>query len=72
MVENKCVFCNREPIRERIIWENDLFYSLFDAYPVSPGHCLIIPKRHVTDMSFPKWETTRNLDKTLLHPPSVS
>ena len=49
MVENKCVFCDREPIRQRIIWENDLFYSLFDVYPVSPGHCLIIPKRHVID-----------------------
>src|SRR3990167_4625173 len=48
MVENKCVFCDLEPIRQRIIWENDLFFSLFDAYPVSPGHCLIIPKRHVT------------------------
>lgn len=49
MIENKCVFCDREPIRQRIIWEDDLFYSLFDAYPVSPGHCLVIPKRHVID-----------------------
>lgn len=49
MIESKCVFCDRESISRRIIWENPLFYALFDAYPVSPGHCLIIPKRHVID-----------------------
>lgn len=50
MVENKCVFCQTEAFKERIIWENELFYALFDAYPVSPGHCLVIPKRHVVDV----------------------
>ena len=38
-----CVFCNvRAPIAE-----NELAFAIFDRYPVSPGHVLILPKRHV-------------------------
>ncbi|MBN1629122.1 MAG: HIT family protein [Thermoleophilia bacterium] len=31
----------------RIIAENGLAYAVRDAYPVSPLHTLVIPKRHV-------------------------
>ncbi len=27
--------------------ENDHAIAIFDGYPVSPGHALVIPKRHV-------------------------
>ena len=27
--------------------ENDLAVSFYDGYPTSPGHALVIPKRHV-------------------------
>lgn len=27
--------------------ENDLAYAVYDTNPASPGHCLIVPKRHV-------------------------
>ena len=27
--------------------ENDYFYGNFDKYPVTEGHLLIIPKRHI-------------------------
>ncbi len=30
-----------------ILYENELVYAIYDAYPVSKGHALIIPKRHV-------------------------
>jgi diadenosine tetraphosphate (Ap4A) HIT family hydrolase len=40
-----CVFCHLGS--NRIAAEDDFAVLIDDAYPVSPGHCLIIPKRHV-------------------------
>lgn len=48
MNEKECIFCNLYPNRE-IIAQNDLALAFFDAFPVNPGHALIIPKRHVAD-----------------------
>lgn len=33
----------------QVVLENDLAYVLFDTNPVSPGHCLVVPKRHVAE-----------------------
>ena len=38
-----CPFCG-EP---EIIIENESAFVHPDTYPVSPGHCLIIPRRHI-------------------------
>lgn len=45
----ECRFCKlgKEPGN---IYENSLFFSIFDEFPVSPGHALVIPKRHVEDI----------------------
>jgi len=40
-----CIFCTLP--RERIVHENAHAVAIRDAYPVSPGHTLIIPKRHI-------------------------
>lgn len=40
-----CPFCC--PTSDRIVFERDLALVLRDAFPVSPGHTLIIPRRHV-------------------------
>jgi len=40
-----CIFCSMPDS----IAENELAYAIDDKYPVSPGHVLIIPKRHVAD-----------------------
>lgn len=42
-----CPFCAIEDSRE-IIAESELSLAFYDGYPVSPGHALIIPKRHVS------------------------
>ena len=34
---------------ERVIASNDLAYAVLDGFPVTEGHALVIPKRHVTD-----------------------
>lgn len=40
-----CPFCTLLP--ERIVHSNALAVAIRDGYPVSPGHTLIIPKRHI-------------------------
>jgi len=42
-----CLFCSIETAR--IIAENDLAYAIRDGFPVTEGHTLVIPKRHVED-----------------------
>lgn len=49
MMEQKtdtCPFCTLSRDRE-ILFENASCLAFYDGYPVSPGHTLIIPKRHV-------------------------
>jgi ATP adenylyltransferase len=43
-----CPFCHLEPERE-IIAENVSAFSIFDKFPVSKGHALIVPRRHCSD-----------------------
>ncbi len=45
MVETDCPFCTLPP--DRIISESDYTLTIRDGFPVSEGHTLIIPKRHV-------------------------
>ena len=40
-----CPFCTLPA--SRIVNENDWAVLVRDAYPVSPGHSLVIPKRHI-------------------------
>ena len=44
---NNCIFC--ELSAERIHFESELWIVVRDGFPISPGHTLIIPKRHVRD-----------------------
>ncbi len=46
MKDNQCIFCDLSKDKE-IIAENDFAIAFYDAFPVNPGHSLIIPKRHV-------------------------
>jgi diadenosine tetraphosphate (Ap4A) HIT family hydrolase len=40
-----CPFC--EPSQERVFYQDDLILCLWDAFPVSEGHALVITRRHV-------------------------
>lgn len=40
-----CPFCGVDA--SGIIWSSTSTISLWDAFPVSPGHALIVPRRHV-------------------------
>lgn len=41
--EKQCVFCNHSDV----LAENQLAQVFYDKYPVTTGHLLIVPKRHV-------------------------
>ena len=44
-MEHDCPFCNIEAGRE-ILFDHSAVYVIYDKFPVSPGHALIIPKSH--------------------------
>lgn len=46
--ETHCRFC-RADMKRRITDEYRTVWAMEDRYPVSPGHHLIMPKRHVQD-----------------------
>ena len=45
MTESSCPFC--DPQADRLFHAGRLVLGLWDQFPVSPGHALIIPRRHV-------------------------
>lgn len=45
---NNCIFCNPHK-NINILTESATAYAIFDGYPVSKGHVLVIPKRHVSN-----------------------
>ncbi len=45
-MNESCPFCEIKNCRE-IIFESESCLAFYDSFPVSQGHTLIIPKRHV-------------------------
>src|SRR5262245_29255133 len=62
---NNCLFC--DPPKERVLFGDDLVYALRDAYPVTPLHCLVIPRRHVADYFSLTQEELLACDTVLRH-----
>ena len=44
---NSCIFCT--PQAERVFRRNDLAYALWDGFPITEMHSLVIPQRHTPD-----------------------
>lgn len=44
-MNDACIFC--VPISDPIVSENEHAFVIRDSFPTTPGHSLIIPKRHV-------------------------
>ncbi len=65
MTSNSCFFCKIKPDNPDLFWHNKYFKALFDAYPVTPGHFLIIPQRHVVDFEDLNKNEWENLKTTL-------
>jgi ATP adenylyltransferase len=43
-----CVFCELQRKKSGIFADHGPFFMVFDRHPVSPGHTLVVPKRHVS------------------------
>ncbi len=43
-----CIFCKivSKEIPAHIVYEDDSFIAFLDTHPQSPGHTLVIPKKH--------------------------
>ena len=56
-MERKCPFCKPGPA----VLQNRLALALYDRSPVTPGHMLLIPWRHVSDWFETTEEERRDL-----------
>ena len=45
LMSPSCIFCNLSA--DRIILSDRFAFTIHDGFPVSPGHTLIIPRRHI-------------------------
>ncbi|MGE5404452.1 MAG: HIT family protein [Candidatus Saccharibacteria bacterium] len=57
-----CRFCN---FNEIIIAANELAFAVYDKYPVTEGHILVIPKRHVASYFDTSIEERTAIDELL-------
>jgi len=56
--DSSCRFCRIYKNGKEAFFQNDYFFAIFDAFPVSPGHVEIIPIRHIEslfDLSEEEW-----------------
>jgi len=58
---SKCFFCQLD--NNQIIFQDDLVMTFRDDFPISQGHTLIIPKRHIPSL----FEATEAEQMALLH-----
>ena len=57
-----CIFCRTDALE--LVSENVLSYAIYDQFPVTKHHTLIIPKRHVSgffDLDPSEIKSTHNL-----------
>jgi diadenosine tetraphosphate (Ap4A) HIT family hydrolase len=47
-MDQRCPFCHLE--KSRIALENDCAVAFPDAFPVTEGHTLVVPKRHISSL----------------------
>ena len=65
-----CIFCNREENWFYVLGESYHWYAIADAHPVSVGHALLIPKKHVVsffDLDQEQWNDLHGLIKDVKH-----
>jgi len=48
LIDSECIFC-RPSSKLKFIAESAYAFAVFDGYPVSKGHALIIPKKHIAN-----------------------
>jgi diadenosine tetraphosphate (Ap4A) HIT family hydrolase len=62
-MSRECPFCGLEDYK--IVASNKLAVAIYDTIPVSPGHMLVIPRRHFADYFDATDEERRAIDQLL-------
>ena len=62
-----CIFCDIYRTNNNLIYEDSLVFSIYDNFPVSKGHVLIITKRHVEDYFLLTKEEKISIDKAIMY-----
>ena len=65
MTSKRCPFC--EISQDRVLHEAKLVKAIWDRFPASPGHVLIIPHRHVVTWFDANREEQRELLEAIEH-----
>jgi diadenosine tetraphosphate (Ap4A) HIT family hydrolase len=63
-MSSPCPFCTLSPIN--IIYQNEHSILIRDTFPISPGHSLIIPKRHISSFFEIKKKEQKSILKALI------
>ena len=68
-MKEKCIFCEKQNDKNKIIGETSKYYLIWDEFPVSDGHILVISKEHrdnYTSLSeMEKIDLTQGIDLAL-------
>ena len=62
-----CIFCKiiLKQISAKILYEDDYSISFLDAFPISKGHTLVIPKKHFSQIQDMPLEINQKLFDTV-------
>lgn len=62
-----CLFCNigNGSGKSYTIYEDDIVKVFLDIYPESPGHLILIPKKHILDITDMDDETFKYFNKII-------
>ena len=47
---NDCIYCTLPELKSRTLKRNDLAWAFLTNIPITPGHTLVVPVRHVKKM----------------------
>ncbi len=65
-----CIFCrilkDKKDTKNYIFLRSSLAYAVLNIYPYSNGHCLILPNRHVNDISHLTGDEIKEMMELLL------
>ncbi|MFW9957925.1 MAG: HIT family protein [Candidatus Odinarchaeota archaeon] len=52
MSSDDCIFCKivRGEIPSSVVFQDDVCIAFMDVFPITTGHCLLIPKEHFDNM----------------------
>jgi len=66
---NDCIFCKiiDGSIPSHIVYEDKHVVAFFDILPISPGHTIIVPRKHVSDVEGLSEEEFSAMAKVVKH-----